>query len=156
MLDDIDRQLLSTLQENGRTPNATLAREVGMAPSAVLERIRKLETKGVIEGYEARLSARSLGLELLAFVFVKSNEAISGARTGEALAAIPEVQEVHHVAGEDCYLVKVRSESPEALGRLLRTAFGSIPSVVSTRSTIVLQTLKECGRLSLPPAAASE
>jgi Lrp/AsnC family leucine-responsive transcriptional regulator len=150
MLDDVDNKILEILQESGRTQNAALAREVGMAPSAVLERVRKLEARGLIRGYEARLCPRALGLHLLAFVYVKTNEALGVGRTGEALAAIPEVQEVHHVAGEDCYLVKVRAESPEALGRLLRTSFGAIPSVVSTRSTIVLETLKECGRLPLP------
>ena len=149
MFDDIDRQILSIVQDSARTNNAEIARQVGMAPSAVLERVRKLENRGVIERYQARLSAPSLGLGLLAFVFVKTNETIAETSTGSQLAAIPEVQEVHHVAGEDCYLIKVRAQSPEALGRLLRKRLGQIPSVVSTRSTIVLDTLKESSELPL-------
>lgn len=147
MFDEIDLQILSIVQESARTNNAEIARQVGMAPSAVLERIRKLEKKGVIESYQARLSPEALGLDLLAFVFVKTDETLAQLSTGDALAAIPEVQEVHHVAGEDCYLIKVRSRSPEALSRLLRGKLGEIPSVISTRSTIVLHTVKESGCL---------
>lgn len=149
MIDDIDRQILSIVQDCARTNNAEIARQVGMAPSAVLERVRKLEKRGVIGCYEARLSPRALGLGLLAFVFVKTDETLARQSTGESLAEIPEVQEVHHVAGEDCYLIKVRAESPQALGRLLRETLGKIPSVLSTRSTIVLDTVKETGRLPL-------
>ena len=149
MFDEIDRQILSIVQGSARTNNAEIARQVGMAPSAVLERVRKLESRGVIEGYRARLSADALGLGLLAFVFVKTNEVLGEQSTGDALAAIPEVQEVHHVAGEDCYLIKVRTASPEALGTLLRQKLGKIPSVVSTRSTIVLHSVKESTALPL-------
>ena len=150
MIDDVDLQILTILQENARTSNAAIARRVGMAPSAVLERVRKLEGRGVIAGYEARLAPRALGRELLAFVFVKVQERPASEEAGRAIAAVPEVQEVHHVAGEDCYLAKVRAASPADLGRLLRETFGAIPAVASTRSTIVLETLKETGQLALP------
>ncbi len=156
MIDDIDREILSIFQGCARTNNAEIARQVGMAPSAVLERVRKLEKRGVIEGYEARLSPRAIGLDLLAFVFVRTNETLGHQETGEQLAAIPEVQEVHHVAGEDCYLIKVRARGPQALGKLLRGTLGQIPSVVSTRSTIVLDTVKESGRLPLPAPEIGE
>ena len=147
MFDDIDLQILSIVQESARTPNSEIARQVSMAPSAVLERIRKLEKKGAIERYQAHLSPVALGLDLLAFVFVRTDETLADESTGDALAEIPEVQEVHHVAGEDCYLIKVRSRSPEALSRLLRGRLGKVPTVVSTRSTIVLHTIKESGSL---------
>ena len=149
MIDDIDRQILSIVQDCARTNNAEIARQVGMAPSAVLERVRKLEKRGVISCYPARLNPRALGLDLLAFVFVKTDETLGRQSTGDALAEIPEVQEVHHVAGEDCYLIKVRAASPAALGRLLRQKLGRIPSVTSTRSTVVLDTVKESGLLPL-------
>jgi Lrp/AsnC family leucine-responsive transcriptional regulator len=121
-----------------------------MAPSAILERIRKLENRGLIRGYEARLDARALGLGLTAFVFVSASERVGSSDVGDALARVPEVQEVHHIAGEDCYLVKVRTASTEALGRLLRDQFGAIPEVRSTRTTIVLSTVKETGALPVP------
>jgi Lrp/AsnC family transcriptional regulator, leucine-responsive regulatory protein len=157
MIDETDRQILTILQDNGRTNNADVARQVGMAASGTLERIRKLEKRGVIQRYEARIDPVQLGLRLLAFVFVKTNQTFNDDTTADRLVAIPEVQEVHHVAGEDCYLVKVRAADPQALGKLLRETFAEIPSIVSTRSTIVLETLKESSQLPLPaPADATD
>jgi Lrp/AsnC family transcriptional regulator, leucine-responsive regulatory protein len=150
MIDGTDRKILQILQSEARTSNAEIARTVGLAPSATLERIRKLEKKGVIQGYEARLNPRAVGLGLLAYVFVKTDEDISDHTTGDHLAELPEVQEVHHVAGEDCYLAKVRAKDPESLGLLLREKFGAIPTVVSTRTTVVLETVKASGLLPLP------
>lgn len=152
MFDSIDTQILNILQSKARTTNAEIARDVGMAPSATAERIRKLEARGAICGYEARVEPRALGLDLLAFVNVRSSEVPGQATTGERLAEIPEILEVHHVAGEDCYLVKMRAANPEALGQLLRERVGAIPTVTGTRTTIVLGTLKETSRL--PIAAA--
>lgn len=149
MIDETDRHILTILQQNARTPNAEIARQVGMAPSAVLERIRKLEQRGVIQGYEARISPEALGLSLLAFVSVRSDERVGEEHTGELLTEIPEVQEVHHITGEDCYLIKVRVRDARALGRLLRERIGAIESVRSTRSTVVLETLRECRQLPL-------
>lgn len=143
MIDETDHRILTILQENARTPNAEIARQVGMAPSAILERIRKLEERGVIEGYNARVNPEALGLALTAFIFVRADERAGAPHTADALAEIPEVQEVHHVAGEDCFLAKVRVASPRELGRLLQEKFGAIETIRSTRSTIVLDTVKE-------------
>lgn len=148
MFDEIDKKILTILQENARISNAEIARQVNMAPSAILERIRKLEERGVIVGYSARLHPEALGLMLTAFVFVRSDERVGDSTTARLLSQIPEVQEVHHVAGEDCFLVKVRTQGTRALGKLLREKFGSIPSIRSTRSTIVLDTVKESSSLS--------
>jgi len=153
MIDDIDLKILSILQQNARVANAQIAREVGMAPSAILERIRRLETRGVIRGYETRIDPEPLGLNLLAFVFVASNDMAGEVRTADALAAIPGVQEVHHTAGEDCFLVKVRARDSRSLGRLLRERFGTIPAIRSTRTTIVLETEKETACLPMPEPA---
>jgi Lrp/AsnC family leucine-responsive transcriptional regulator len=149
MIDGMDRQILSIVRENARVSNVEIARKVGMAPSAVLERIRKLESKGVITGYEARLSPKALGLGLLAFVFVRADDRVGSEKAGVALAQIPEVLEVHHVAGEDCFLVKVRTADTESLGRLLREGFGAISTIRSTRTTIVMNTIKETAQLPL-------
>lgn len=154
--DATDTAILGMLQENARISNAEMARRVDMAPSAVHERIRKLEERGLIQGYEARLGARELGMGLVAFVFVRSNDTPGGVATAERLAALPEVQEVHHVAGEDCFLLKVRVADTQALSGLLRERIGAVPSVTSTRTTIVLDTVKETARLPLPLAAVEE
>ncbi len=150
MIDEYDLKILTILQENARTSNAEIARQVGVVPSCVLERIRKLEARGVIEGYDVRLDAKKLGRALVAFIFVRSDECPYGRETAGAVAAIPEVQEVYHIAGEDCFLVKVRTSDTDALGRLLRETFGRIESIRSTRTTIVLETVKESGPLRLP------
>jgi len=149
MIDEMDRRILSLLQQDARLPNAEIARRVGMAPSATLERLRKLEEKGVIQGYECRLDPKKLGLGLTAFIFVRSSDGTDH-DAGERLKQNPHVLEVHHIAGEDCYLVKVRAADTDDLGRMLRTDFRTIPNVQSTRTTIVLGTLKESSRNPIP------
>lgn len=155
MIDDIDVRILEILQQNARTPNAEIARQVGMAPSAILERIRKLEERGVIQGYAARVNPEAYGVGLTAFVFVRADERAGAPMTADQLAGIPEVQEVHHVAGEDCFLAKVRVKSPKALSELLQKKFGAIETIRSTRSTVVLDTVKESALLP-PPAREGE
>ena len=147
MIDDIDKQIVNIVQQDGRISNAEIARQVGLAASAVLERIRKLEERGVIQGYFASIDPKEVGFGLVAFVFVRTNECGDG--TDELLAKIPEVLEVHDVAGEDSYLLKVRATDPEDLARLLREKLKAIPSVVTTRTTVVLQTIKETTALPL-------
>ena len=149
MIDATDLQILTILQSNARTSNADIARQVGMAPSAILERIRKLEQRGVIQGYETRIDPQALGLGLLAYVAVRTDEKAGDECAGEQLARIPEVQEVHHVAGEDCYLLKVRVRDAKALGRLLQDQIKAVEPVRSTRTTVVLDTLRETSLLPL-------
>jgi len=146
-LDSIDQRILTLLQENGRTSNAEVARALDMAPSAVFERIRKLETRGYIAAYEARLAPKKLDFGLLAFVFVRAEEV--EVTVGAKLAELAAVQEVHQVVGEDCYLVKLRARDTDDLARILNREIKRIPGIVSTRTTIVLGTLKESARLPL-------
>ncbi len=145
-LDDVDRRIASILQDHSRTANAEIARRLGMAPSAILERIRKLEEKGVIEGYAARLSPRHLGLGLVAYVLVRAGE---GAGVGERLAALPEALEVHHVAGEDGFLLKVRARDAETLGRLVRGPVSAAAGGAPVKTLVALETLKETTSLPL-------
>ena len=149
-MDAIDLLILNRLQANAREAQVDIARSVGLAPSAVLERVRKLEARGLIKGYVAQLDPRALGFGMLAFVAVRTDETGSEDQIAAALADLPEVLEVHHVAGDDCYLVKVRARDTEHLGQMLRTRFGRIPGVKSTRTTIVLETVKETPRLPIP------
>jgi Lrp/AsnC family leucine-responsive transcriptional regulator len=153
IIDEVDAKILDRLQENARVTQAEIAKSVGLAPSAVLERIRKLEAKGVIRGYYTAIDPHVAELPLLAFVSVRTSEYGPEQPSAQALAAIPEVLEVHHVAGDDCYLLKVRAEDAEALGRLLRQKIAAVPHVTSTRTTIVLGTSKETIRLPLDRVA---
>lgn len=143
MLDRIDREILEKLQTNARLPNAQIARELKLAPSGIHERIKKLERRGLIRGYHATLDAEKLGYCVTAFLMIRTDDRVGSLATAQKLAKIDEVQEVHHIAGEDCYLVKLRCAGNEHLAELLRTKIGAIRSVQSSRTSIVMETLKE-------------
>jgi len=149
LVDATDLHILTALQTNARTSNADLARELDMAPSAVLERVRKLEQRGLVLGYEARLSAAEVGLGVTAYLFVRAEEQPYTGKLGRSLAAIPEVQEVHVIAGEDCYLLKVRAKDTADLARVIREQVKAVRGVVGTRTTIVLETVKETSTFNL-------
>jgi Lrp/AsnC family leucine-responsive transcriptional regulator len=150
--DEIDLQILCILQEKARIPNAEVARQVGMAPSAVLERIRKLEERGIIEGYEVRLNPHPFGQGLAAFMFIEVDPTANGT-LGNRLATLPGVQEVHQVAGPDGYLVKLRAAHPRALGLIIRDQVQTLPGVRATHTQVVLDTIKETRRIALESPA---
>jgi len=153
MIDNIDRKILSIVQANGRITNAEIARQIEMAPSAVLERMRRLEERGVIKDYTAVLDSKKLELGLLAFVFIRADERedvlTEADLTAEELAALPGVLEVHHIAGEDCFMLKLRAQDTEDLYRVMKEDFGKIKSIRSSRTCIVLKTVKETSRLPI-------
>jgi len=143
MIDEIDIEILNIIQNNGRIPNAELARQLNMAPSGVLERVKKLEKEGVILGYEVRLNPKIIGLSLTVFMHLKTADAVGVTTIGKEIAGIPAVQEVHWIAGEYNYLIKARIHSTDGLTGLMK-AIGAIPGVQDSRTTLVLDTLKEC------------
>ena len=149
-MDKTDRKILSLLQKNARITNAEIARQVKMVPSGVQERIRKLEEKGYILNYATHLRSDPLGLGLLAFIFVRTSESPGGLNSAKELAKLPEILEVHHVAGEDCYLLKVRHKNNQSLARFIREKLGKIKTIENTRTVIVLDTVKETCSLMLP------
>jgi Lrp/AsnC family leucine-responsive transcriptional regulator len=150
-LDSVDLEILDMLQENARISNADMARKLNLAPSAVLERVKKLEQKGVITGYSAQINPAALQQKLLAFILIRSSEGFTcSSNTAQALSQIPEVQEVHHIAGEDCFLVKIRTADAASLMQLMRTSLQKIPNIASTKTTIVLETVKEQLQLTIP------
>lgn len=148
-MDQTDLKILALLQPDSCLTNNEIAKKVNMAPSAVLERIKKLEQKGIIEGYPTRIKPDALELKLLAFIFIKASEGPGNASVAKQLVKIPEVLELHHIAGEDCYLVKVRAKDPLSLIHLMREKFKH-PNILSTKTTIVLETLKESNQLPIP------
>ena len=148
-MDEVDTQILGILQENARTTQADIAKSVSLAPSAVMERIRKLEAKGAIREYVASVDPHVANRALLAFVAVRTNEYGPEQPSAQALAILPEVLEIHHVAGEDCFLLKVRARDAEHLGQMLRRQIAAVPGVTSTRTTIVLETVKETSRIPI-------
>lgn len=153
MIDEKDARILEALQKDGRMTNVELARAAELTPSATLERVRKLEERGLIRGYMALLDPQHLELGLLAFIFVRVDDRddVLGQAddTAESLAALPSVQELHHLAGEDCFLIKVRARDTDDLYRILKEEFGRFKTIRSTRTTIVLKTVKETPRLAV-------
>jgi len=150
-LDGIDTKILSILLNAAATPKAEIARRVGLAASAVSERIRRLEDAGIVKGYEARLDWHALRIPLLAFVFVTELKPTNGFDTGDALSHVTGVEEVHKIAGEDCFLVKIRAEGTGELGVVLDKEINPIPTVARVRTTIVLRSILEGPPLSGMP-----
>jgi Lrp/AsnC family leucine-responsive transcriptional regulator len=142
-LDRTDLTILRLLQEDGRISNAEIARRVGMAPSAIYNRIQKLEDRGVIRGYTALIDPRALGFGLVAFVRLRSAEGSRPEDFIDPLSALPQVQELHRVVGEDCFFLKVRVEDTDALATLLDDEIAALPAVASTQTTIALSTAKD-------------
>lgn len=147
-IDEIDLHILNILQEKARIPNAEVARQISMAPSAVLERIRKLEERGFIEGYEVRLNPVEFNQGLMAFIQVVVNRSVNG-QLAQELAEITGVQEVHQIAGDDGYLLKLRVADNAELGHILRDEITALTGVKSTRTNIVLTTTKETRKIDL-------
>ena len=143
-LDPISRRILQLLSADGRASYQALADEVGLSRPAVMERVKRLEEGGYITGYTARVDRARAGFPITAFVAVRYPDAemARAERAVEALETNPSVLEAHHVAGEDCYILKVAAPSLEALEQILRSL--KEPGLtVGTRTTIVLSSVFE-------------
>ena len=149
MIDEKSLKILNILQKKARIPNVEVARQLQMAPSAVLERIRKLEKQGIIDGYEVRLNPRRFRRSQVAFITVATDRGKAAQHVGARLAAIPEIQEVHFVSGDDGYLVKARVADSAELGRLIQAKIAPIKAIRSTRTAIVMDTIKETARIPI-------
>ncbi len=143
-LDPISCRILQLLVADGRASYQAIADEVGLSRPAVMERVKRLEESGYIRGYTARIDRAKVGYPITAFVAVRYPAAeLDGAEPAvRALEANPSVLECHHVAGEDCYILKVAAPSLEALERILRSL--REPGLAAgTRTTIVLSSVFE-------------
>jgi Lrp/AsnC family transcriptional regulator, leucine-responsive regulatory protein len=151
-LDPIDRKILSLLRLDGRMSHAAIAKSVGLSGPAVHERVRKLEERGIVAGYTAVLDPLALDRSHVAFVMVTLSEGSEFALDEPIVARIcdePDVLEFHRIAGEDCYLIKVRTATNKELERLLRR-IRTIHGVARTRTTIVLSTELERPTIEVP------
>ena len=141
-MDHIDRKLLKILRKNARITNRDLAKELGLPPSSTLERVRKLEKNSVIQGYEAKIDSRKLGLGLTVFISIKTNEKMGETGVGEKLAELPEICGLYDVGGEYAYFAKVVVADTDELCKLM-TQMGKIRGVMESQTTLVLHTIKE-------------
>ncbi|MBB3675244.1 Lrp/AsnC family transcriptional regulator [Modestobacter versicolor] len=138
---DVDRALLSALARDGRASYTDLAELVGLSVSAVHQRVRRLEQRGLITGYAAHLDAKALGLPLTAFVSITPIDVGQPDDAPARLAHLSAIEACHSVAGLESYILKVRVASPDALEALLHEIRAA--ANVSTRTTVVLSTFYE-------------
>jgi Lrp/AsnC family leucine-responsive transcriptional regulator len=145
-VEDTDREIVRLLTRDGRMSYTDLARATGLSTSAVHQRVRRLEERGVITGYNAVVSPDAVGLPLTAFISVTPLDPSAPDDAPERLANLPEIEACHSVAGEESYILKVRVATPSALEDLLTRVRSE--ANLSTRTTVVLSTPYE----NRPPA----
>jgi len=141
-LDDLDLRILTLLLRDGRAPASQLAEQVGLSRPAVAGRIEKLERQGVIRGTTVVVDPSSVGRQITAFVAARAGTSRTEPKAMKAFQALmksDEVVEAHTVAGDDCYLIKVRTDSIASLNALV-SKLGEPPLSLHTRTTIVMQT----------------
>jgi len=141
VLDDLDHRILSLLLRDGRVPTSQVADAVGLSRPAVAERIEKLERNGVVRGTTVVVDPAALGPHVTAFVSARGAGLASdkARKAFDALLGQEEVLEAHTVAGDDCYLLKVRTDSITSLNALVNSLTAA-PLSLTTRTTIVMQT----------------
>jgi Lrp/AsnC family transcriptional regulator, leucine-responsive regulatory protein len=140
-LEDVDRLICSLLASEGRMSFTDLGRKTGLSTSAVHQRVKRLEQRGVIAGYRAEINPRAVGLPLTAFISIRPIDPSQPDDSPDRLANIPEIEACHSVAGEEAYLLQVRVPEPSDLEALLARIRSS--ANVTTRTTIVLSTAYE-------------
>ena len=145
-LDRVDLRLLEALQRNARSTYAELGALVGLTPPAVHDRVKRLEARGFVRRYAAQLDARRVGYEMTAFVSAYCAPDLDYDAFTSAVQAFPEIIEIHSVAGDETYLLKVVTRSTAHLDDFL-TRLKRVPGVARTRTTIVLSTPFERGGL---------
>ena len=138
---DVDRALLAALARDGRASYTDLAERVGLSVSAVHQRVRRLEQRGLITGYRATLQAKELGLPLTAFVSITPIDVAAPDDAPSRLAHLTAIEACHSVAGAESYILKVRVASPDALEHRLPEIRAA--ATVTTRTTVVLSTFYE-------------
>jgi Lrp/AsnC family leucine-responsive transcriptional regulator len=137
-MEEIDRRIVTLLARDGRMSFTDLARETGLSVSAVHQRVRRLEKRGVVRGYAAIIDHDAIGLPLTAFVSIKPIDPAAPDDAPERLAHLTAIEACHSVAGDESYILKVRVASPVALEDLLQQIRAA--ANVSTRTTVVLST----------------
>ncbi|MGL5852818.1 MAG: Lrp/AsnC family transcriptional regulator [Phycicoccus sp.] len=137
-MEDVDRRIVALLAGDGRISYTDLGRALGMSTSAVHQRVRRLEERGVVRGYTARVDHGQLGRAMTAFISITPLDPAAPDDIPDRLREVPEIEECHSVAGDENYILKVRVGTPADLEELIATVRGS--ANVATRTTVVLST----------------
>ncbi|WP_309892289.1 Lrp/AsnC family transcriptional regulator [Archangium sp.] len=152
-MDELDYRIVDMLQRDGRATQLEISRSVGLSQPAVAERIRKLEERKVITGYTARVDAARLGKDITAFIGVSIEHPKYFEGFARKVLSMPEILEAHRVAGQDSYILKVRTSNTRTLDSLLVETLRTISGVTRTHTTIVLTSIKEETYVHVSPEA---
>lgn len=153
MMNSIDCAILEILTKDARTPHAQIAEKVGLSRPAVAERVKKLEQANIIKGYSAILNQEALGKSIIAFISAKHFGVLDKKATDGLinLADNPDILEIHSIAGEDCFLIKVRTSDIKSLNKIVND-LKEPPLRMTTKTTIVLETyFEKVGGTTLQP-----
>lgn len=142
MVDGLDIKILKILQEQGRTKRNEIAEAVGLSIPSVSERLHKLETKGILEGYYAKVNKKAFGYDIMAYIHVFMESSKHYKTLISKVEKIPQILECHSVLGEGSHLLKAIVKNTESLEKLL-SEIQSWPGVTATKTTFVLSTIKE-------------
>jgi Lrp/AsnC family transcriptional regulator, leucine-responsive regulatory protein len=151
-LDQIDHKVLEILQTDGKITNAQLSKEIGLSPAPTLERVKKLETAGIIESYHAKIDRDKVGLGVMTFVQVS----LSGHRKSvtdsfvEKISNVPDIIECHHVTGSCDFLLKVIAKDISSYQKLMVSTINEIEEVANTQTMVILSTMKDSKVLPIP------
>lgn len=148
MLDDLDIKILNLLQDQGRTKRNQLAEEVGLSIPSVSERLNKLEERGIIEGYYAKINKKVFGYDIMVFITVRSDSSKHYKQLTENARKHPYILECHSILGEGSHLLKAVVKNTESLEKIL-AEIQSWPGVLSTQTNFVLSTHKETTKIQL-------
>jgi Lrp/AsnC family transcriptional regulator, leucine-responsive regulatory protein len=148
-LDEIDSKALEALMAQGRITWSELASLLELSAPAAADRVRRLEERNVIQGYTARINPEAVGCELMAYIAVSLERPQHRASFLQKIQTMPEVQECHHITGEDDYWLKVRCRNTKDLEQLISEELKGLAGILRTRTTIVLSTLKETSALPI-------
>jgi Lrp/AsnC family leucine-responsive transcriptional regulator len=148
MLDDLDIKILNTLQKNGRTKRNELAEEVGLSIPSVSDRLNKLEERGIIEGYFAKLNKKAFGYDIMAYILVMMDSSKHYKSLITHVEKNHQILECHSVLGEGSHLLKAITKNTEALEKLL-SEIQAWPGVIATKTTFVLSTIKESTEINI-------
>lgn len=151
-LDATDRKILEILQANSNITNAQLAQEIGLSPAPTLERVKKLETAGVIKSYHAVVDLASVGIGVSTFVMVslKGHNKDNISKFISAISKIEEVVECHHVTGQADFILKIVASDIPAYQNLMLEKVTNIEVVDNMQSTVILSTFKDSKVIPLP------
>ncbi|WP_028862557.1 leucine-responsive transcriptional regulator Lrp [Psychromonas aquimarina] len=151
-LDKIDRNILRELQKNGRISNVALAEKIGLSPTPCIERVKRLEKKGVIKSYTALIDPKYLDASLLVYVEIKLNRSSADVfeRFNAAANQLDTILECHMVSGDFDYLLKTRVADMSAYRKVLSQTLLALPDIKDSRTYVVMEEVKYLTSINIP------